>query len=72
MRNVVLGVVVEVLVSVATAGLMLAVLMPLLIRNDLVGTNDIAARGVITAVLGGAVVLALFRPGSAIRRRHKR
>lgn len=72
MRKAVLGVVVEVLVSVAAAGLMLAVLMPLLIRNDLVGTNDIAARGVITAVLGGAVALALFRPGSAIRRRHKR
>jgi hypothetical protein len=51
---------------------MLAVLMPLLIRNDLVRTNDIAAKGVITAVLGGAVALALFRSGSAIRRRHKR
>jgi len=72
MPKAVLGVVVEVFVAVATAGLVLAVLMPLLIRNDLVGTNDIAARGIVTAVLGGSVALALFRPGSAIRRRHKR
>ena len=72
MRNVVLSVVVEVLLAVATAGLLLAVLMPLLTRTDLVGANDTAARAVITTVLIGAVALAIFRPGSAIRQRGKR
>ena len=72
MRNVVLSVFVEVLVAVATAGLLLAVLMPVLTRTDLVGANDLAARAVITAVLVVAVALAIFRPGGAIRQRGKR
>ncbi len=72
MRNAVLSVVIEILVAVATAGLLLAVLIPLLTRTDLVGANDIAARAVITVVLVGAVALALFRPGSPIRRWGKR
>lgn len=72
MRNVVLGVVLEVLLAVATAGLLLAALMPLLTRTDLVGANDVAARAVITVVLVGAVAVALFRPGGAIRQRNKR
>ena len=72
MRNLVLSVVVEIVLAAATAGLLLAVLMPLLTRTELVGANDIAARAVITTVLVGAVALAIFRPGSAIRKRGKR
>ena len=71
MRNVVLGVVVEVLLAVATAGLLLAVLIPQLTRTDLVGANDVAARAVITVVLVGAVSVAILRPGGAIRQRNK-
>lgn len=72
MLKTVLGAVVEILVAVATAGLLLAVVVPLLTRRDVVGANDIWAQVVITGVLVGAVALALFRPGSAIHRRHKR
>jgi hypothetical protein len=72
MRNVVLSAVVEILLAVATAGLLLAVLMPLLTRTDVVGGNDSAARAVITTVLVGAVAFAIFRPGGAIRQRGKR
>ena len=72
MLKTVLGVVVEMLVSVATAGLLLAVVVPLLTRRNLVDAGDISTRAVITGVLVGAVALALFRPGSVIQRRLKR
>ena len=72
MLKTVLGVVVEIVVAVATAGLLLAVVVPFLTRRDLVGANDISTRAVITGVLVGAVALALFRPGSVIHRRLKR
>jgi type III secretory pathway component EscR len=72
MLKTVLGVVVEVLIAMATAGLLLAVVVPLLTRRDLLGANDIPTRAVITGVLIGAVALALFRPGSVIHRRLKR
>lgn len=71
MLKTVLGVVVETLVAVATAGLLLALVVPFLTRRDLVGANDISTRAVITGVLVGAVALAIFRPGSAIHRRLK-
>lgn len=72
MLKTLLGVVVEILIAVAVAGLILALVVPLLHRNESVGTNDVTARAVITGVLVGAVALALFRPGSAIHRRIKR
>lgn len=72
MLKTLLSVVVEVLVAAAIAGLLLAVVVPFLTRTDVVGANDIRSQVVITGVLVGAVVLALFRPGSAIRRRMKR
>jgi hypothetical protein len=72
MLKLLLGVVIEVLVGVLVAGLILALAIPLLNRNDLVGANDIAARIIIVGVLVGAVALALFRPGSAIHRYIKR
>jgi hypothetical protein len=72
MLNTLLGVVVELVVAVAIAGLILAVAVPLLTRTDLVGANDISTRAVITGVLIGAVAIALFRPGSALRRHAKR
>jgi hypothetical protein len=72
MLKTLLGVVVELVVATAISGLMLAVAVPFLTRTDLVGANDFSTRVVITAVLVGAVAVALFRPGSAIRRHLKR
>lgn len=72
MLKLLLGVVVEVLVAVALAGLILALAIPLMNRNNLVEANDLASRIVITSVLAVAVAVALFRPGSAIHRYLKR
>ena len=67
-----LGVVGEILLAAALAGVLLAVVVPFLTRADLMGANDLSTRGVITGVLVGAVAIAIFRPGSAIRRHMKR
>jgi hypothetical protein len=72
MLKTVLGVAVELVIAGAIAGLMLAVAVPLLTRADLGGAEDISTRVVIAGVLAGAVAIALFRPGSAIRRYTKR
>lgn len=72
MLKLLLGIVIEVLVSVALAGLILALAIPLMNRNDLMNGNDLASRVVITGVLVVAVAVALFRPGSAIHRYIKR
>ena len=72
MLKLVLGIVIEVLVSVALAGLILALAIPLMNRSDLMNGNDLASRVVITGVLAVAVAVALFRPGSAIHRYIKR
>ena len=72
MLKLLLGIVIEVLVAVALAGLILALAIPLMNRNDLINGNDLASRVVITSVLAGAVAIALFRPGSAIHRYIKR
>ena len=72
MLKTLLGVVIELVIAAAMAGLILAVAVPLSTRTDLVGTNDISTRAVVTGVLVGAVAIALFRPGSTIRRRMKR
>ena len=72
MMKLLLGVVIEVLVAVLLAGLILALAIPLLNRNDLAGAGDITARTIIIGVLVAAVAVALFRPGSAIHRYIKR
>lgn len=72
MLKLLLGVVIEVLVAVALAGLILALAIPLLNRNDVVEVKDLASRVVITGVLATAIAVALFRPGSAIHRYIKR
>jgi hypothetical protein len=72
MLKLLLGIVVEVLVAVGLAGLILALAIPLMNRNGLMNGNDLASRVVITAVLAGAIAVALFRPGSAIHRYIKR
>ena len=67
-----LGIVVEVFVGVSMAGGILALLIPVLSLSNAVGNPD---RWLITAVPGVLIVsvaVALFRPGSAIRRYSKR
>ena len=66
MLKLLLGLVIEVFVGVLLAGLILALAIPLLNRNDL--ADDVASRIIIVSVLAGIIAVALFRPGSAIRR----
>jgi ABC-type Mn2+/Zn2+ transport system permease subunit len=66
MLKLLLGLVIEVFVGVLLAGLILALAIPLLTRNDL--ADDVASRIIIVSVLAGIIAVALFRPGSAIRR----
>ena len=72
MRNLVVGVVIELFVAVAFAGLILALAIPLLNRTAEVAANDVRASVIIAGVLGLSVAIALFRPGSAIRRHIRR
>jgi hypothetical protein len=72
MLKLLLGVVIEVFVGVSVAGLILALTIPLLYYNSLPGANDSTTRITIVGVLVCAVAVAIFRPGSAIRRHMKR
>ncbi len=72
MLKLLLGVVIELLVSTMVAGLILAVAIPLLNRSNLADASDRTSQIIITGVLIGAVVIALLRPGSAIHRYIKR
>ena len=72
MLKLLLGIAIELFVAVALAGLILALTVPLLNRNNLAGVDDAASRVVIIGVLAGAIAVALFRPGSAIHRYVKR
>jgi hypothetical protein len=72
MLKLLLGVVVEVFVGVSLAGLILALAIPLLNRNDLQGANDSTTTTIIIGVLVGAIAVAVLRPGSAIHRYVKR
>ncbi len=68
MLKLLLGVLIELFVGVLVAGLILAMAIPLMNRNDLAGADDITATAVIVGVLAVAVAIALFRRGSAIHR----
>jgi hypothetical protein len=72
MRKLLLGVVIEVFVGVAFAGLILALAIPLMNHTADVAANDVMARAVIAGVLALSLAIALFRPGSAIRRHIRR
>ncbi|HET9467790.1 MAG TPA: hypothetical protein VFO48_05240 [Vicinamibacterales bacterium] len=72
MLKLLLGVVVEVAVALLIAGLILATAIPLLNHSEVVTVGDTASARVIIGVMVSAVAIALFRPGSAIRRFGKR
>jgi hypothetical protein len=72
MLKLLLGIGGEILVAVLFAGLILALAVPLLTRSVPGGAGEFASSTVIIVVLAGAIGIALFRPGSAIRRYVKR
>ena len=72
MRTLLLGVVVEVFAAILLAGIVLGLAIPLLNRGGLLTTGDVKTSGIIAVVTLGLLLVALFRPGSAIHRYIKR
>lgn len=72
MSKLLLGVFIEVFVAVSLAGIVLALLVPVLNRSGWAGSGDPEGIVVIVGVLVAAVAIAVFRPGSALRRYVKR
>lgn len=72
MFKLLLGVFIEVFVAVSLAGIVLALLIPVLNRSGSAGAGDRAGIVVIVGVLMAAVAIAVFRPGSVVRRYVKR
>ena len=72
MRKLLIGVLIEVFVGVAFAGVILALAIPLMNRTPDVAANDVMAKAVIVGVLALSIAIAIFRPGSAIRRHLRR
>ncbi len=72
MRKLVLGVVVEVFLALAVAGLILALAIPLLNRSGALTVGDFPSAAISVGVIAGILAVALFRPGSAIHRYIKR
>lgn len=68
MLKLLLGVGIEIFVAVLFAGLVLALVIPLLNRGAPGAPASLASGTIMAGVLVSAVVIALFRPGSAIRR----
>ena len=68
MMKLLVAVVTEVIVGVTFAGVILALAIPLLNSTDTGAGHDTTTQLITTSVLVAAVGLALFRPGSAIRR----
>ena len=72
MLKLALIVIVEAFIGVAAAGVLLAVVVPLLIRYGVIVPGALAGSVVIAAVLMFAIGAALLRPGSALRHRGTR
>lgn len=68
MMKLLLGVVIELVVGVSVAGGVLALLVPALSWWGALGERDVGVIAAIVGVLLVSVGVALFRPGSAIRR----
>jgi len=58
----------ETVVGIAVAGAVLALIVPLLIEHSVIAPGDAAGAGLIGSVVILAICVALFRPGSALRR----
>jgi hypothetical protein len=72
MSKLLLSVIIEAGVGVSVAGVILALAIPALNRFSSVGQRDATPTIVVVGVLAASVAVALFRPGSAIRRYIKR
>ena len=68
MMKLLLGVAIELFVGVSVAGGILSLLIPALSLSDGLGERDVRVIAAVVGVLLVSVGVALFRPGSAIRR----
>jgi hypothetical protein len=68
MLKLLLSVLIELFIGVSLAGVVLALVIPALNLVDSSGGRGPSAAIVVAGVLIAAVAIALFRPGSAIRR----
>lgn len=66
MLKLVLGVLVEAIVGVSLAGLILAVVVPVLNHYRAVRADDVMSMGVIAGVIVCVTAVVLVRPGSVI------
>jgi hypothetical protein len=64
-------VIVEIVVGIAAAAGVLAVLIPQLIRHQIITPGSDAGAAVIGAVIVLAIGIMLFRPGSVLHRRRE-
>ena len=71
MLKLLVGIIVEAFIGISLAGVILALVIPLGFSEALV-QSDLAGTIVIVGVLVAAVAVALFRPGSALRRHFER
>jgi hypothetical protein len=62
---------VEVVLGVSAAGVLLAAIVPVMVRQQMITPGDRRGALVIGAVLMLTLGTALFRPGSALRGRRK-
>jgi hypothetical protein len=72
MWKLLLGMLFEAFVAVSLAGLLLALAIPALSSLESAAEPDFTTTLVVFGVLVAAVAIALFRPGSAIRRHFDR
>jgi hypothetical protein len=72
MMKLLLGIFIEVCIAVSLAGIILALVVPVLNMSGAIDYRELTATVVIVGVLVAAVAVALFRPGSAIHRYFKR
>lgn len=64
-------VLVEVMLAITVAGVVLAILVPLMIRYELIAVGDLAGSIVIAGIILAAIGAMVFRPGSALNRHGK-
>jgi hypothetical protein len=72
MLKLTLLVIVEAVIGIAAAAVLLAVIVPLLIRRHFIAPGDLSGSVLIGVVLILAVGAMLLRPGSALNRHGKR
>jgi hypothetical protein len=68
MLKLLVGMALEAFIGISLAGVILGLVIPALGLSGALGQPDLAGTFVIVGVLVAAVALALFRPGSALRR----